>query len=250
MPAFRIKLLRALNQVFLCASVALLFLYFSLFAISLSKMFSPFDNIEESAYTYTTAFNYLKFGPMNSLLLQDESSSPYPEDHPYVYNHMPAGPDLVTAGVLRLTGEDVLRARLWLAAMSLCGFLVYLVAAYLFLERFGPNFAGICFFVVAPGAMALIGRLVYAATPFLTFFPLVMYLLYLKRPRPIFFNIALGTMFISALYIEYSFLSAVIFCWAMLFLTGLLPIRRKQIDAICAAFALGIILHLFQNFQY
>ena len=54
-------------------------------------VFSPYDLIEESAYTYTSVKNFLRFGALNSWFLQDFSASPDLADHPFVYNHMPAG---------------------------------------------------------------------------------------------------------------------------------------------------------------
>ena len=77
-----------------------------------------FSNPEEWAYTNITSGNYLRFGFGNSLLLQDVSSSPDPADHPYVYNHMPPGPDIATALVRKATGDDFRLTRLFFALLA------------------------------------------------------------------------------------------------------------------------------------
>src|SRR5450631_2989154 len=68
-----------------------------------STFFTAFSLVEETAYTLISAQNFLKFGFLNSKFLQDFSVSPDKIDHPYVYDHMPAGPDITQALLLHLT---------------------------------------------------------------------------------------------------------------------------------------------------
>ena len=93
-------------------------------------------------------------------------------------------------------------------------------------------------------------RIVYTAVPFLGFFPLLCYLLSLRDSGSRYFYLTLATCFLSSLYIEYSMLSAIVASWFMLFVLQLVPITWRQIVAIGAAFALGIVLHVGQNFIY
>src|SRR5215467_7677722 len=74
------------------SAAILLFLFILQLTVAIrAEYFTPFSLVEESAYTFISANNYLKFGFLNSGLLQDFSTSPYADDHPFVYNHMPAG---------------------------------------------------------------------------------------------------------------------------------------------------------------
>src|SRR5262245_53154268 len=72
-------------------------------AVVRSPYYSPLSLVEEAAYTYTTATNFVRFGYWNSTLLQDFSNASSPLDHPYVYNHMPAGPDILQAVLLQIS---------------------------------------------------------------------------------------------------------------------------------------------------
>lgn len=214
-------------------------------------VFSPYDLIEESAYTYTSVKNFLRFGALNSWFLQDFSASPDLADHPFVYNHMPAGPDLLAAGTMWLANEDYRIARIALAALAMIGFVVYLFAVYFLLKRHQLYAAGIVLFFLGPWSIIfMMGRMVYNAVPLLAFAPLLLYLLYLQHPRVAYLVGTVVIAFVSSLYIEYSLLSAVIACWIGLFLTRLIPIPLKHIAAIGAAFAFGISLHLIQNFWF
>src|SRR5262249_49196323 len=101
-PVFWFSLAGGLYALLICAQV----LYLQLSSVAQSPYFGPQTNVEESAYTFTTANNFLTFGYWRTGLLQDFCSSADPSDHPYVYNHMPAGPDLVLALLLQATGLD------------------------------------------------------------------------------------------------------------------------------------------------
>src|SRR5258705_3345456 len=66
--------------------------------------YSPVSNVEELALMYTAAQNFIAYGFLHSMFLQDLSTSSRAADHPYVYNHMPPGPDICIAVMLKMTG--------------------------------------------------------------------------------------------------------------------------------------------------
>ncbi len=216
-----------------------------------SGLFSTFSLVEESAYTYLSAFNFLHFGLLNSGLLQDFSTSPNPLDHPFIYNHMPPGPDLVMAGLLKLSGGDPAFARIALGFGALAGFGVYYLFVKALLRRHGLRFAGLPVLLLGVFSIAqMMERPVTALLPLLAFLPLLLYDRFLITGRGFWFAAALVTAFVSTLYIEYSTLVGVIFCWGFLFLTQLLPMRFRHLVAVGLAFGAGIGLHLLQNFLF
>lgn len=66
--------------------------------------FTPSSNVEELAYTYISSANYNRFGFPFCGFLRNFAASHDPADHPYVYSHMPPGPDIVNALSMRATG--------------------------------------------------------------------------------------------------------------------------------------------------
>src|SRR3989304_5359542 len=104
-PTRRFQALDAIPSILAIALVC------SLFALHVSlalqhPYFNNFSNVEDWAYTNIAARNYLNFGFLRTLFLQDYAASMFPADHPFIYNHMPPGPDLLTALFLFLTGGD------------------------------------------------------------------------------------------------------------------------------------------------
>ena len=105
-------------------------------SVDQSPYFGPEANVEECTYTFTHANNFLTFGYWNTGLLQDSCSSGDATDHPYVYNHMPAGPDLVMALLLQATGGDYQLSRALLAIAAVAGFWFLLRFVQIFSNRF------------------------------------------------------------------------------------------------------------------
>ncbi len=216
-----------------------------------AAIFAPFGLPEEAAYTFISAQNYLEYGFLNSLFLQDFSTSPVAADHPFVYNHMPAGPDIFAATLLWVTDSNYVAMRAIYSAIAVAGFGVYFVFAKAFLSRLGLIGAGTALLFVSPWTLVqLIERQIYAPFALLAFLPLLLYLRYVESGNRAKFYLALGIIFVSSIYFEYSLLSGMAACWGMLFLTRLLPIRVWEFACITAAFAAGIAAHLFQNILY
>src|SRR5437870_9535905 len=88
--------------------------YLALFLVTLARFpyFSPYATVDEQLAYYEAARNFNKYGFLNSMLLQDMSSSSRPEHHPFIYSHMPPGPEIVVALLMRLFGGNVVAIRL------------------------------------------------------------------------------------------------------------------------------------------
>ncbi len=93
--------------------------YLALFLVTLARFpyFSPYATVDEQLAYYEAARNFNTYGFLNSMLLQDMSSSSRPEHHPFIYNHMPPGPEIVVALLMRLFGENFVAIRLIFAGI-------------------------------------------------------------------------------------------------------------------------------------
>ncbi len=179
-PASRLfadRVLRVANAVTLALGLALVFGLFVYYVWQSEKAlyFTPYSLLEEAAYTFTSANNYLRFGYLNSGLLQDFSSSLDPADHPYVYNHMPPGPDLLTSVLLWAFRGNYDLVRVFFAATMLAGVGVYLVFVREMLHHFGVRFFGVVLLLITPWVIIqLFDRQIYSPFLLLVFLPLVL----------------------------------------------------------------------------
>ena len=145
-----------------------------------STFFTSFSLVEETAYTLIGAQNFLKFGFLNSTFLQDFTVSPDPTDHPYVYDHMPAGPDITQALLLHLTAGSYEATRIIFSLTALVEFFSSTISLsanfWVALGCAAPAFA-----LLMPGAWQIIQlfeRQIYSPFCILCFLPLYMYLLF------------------------------------------------------------------------
>src|SRR5437867_13400788 len=58
-----------------------------------SSYFSPIAPVDEQIMYYQVARTFNEYGFLNSFLLHDVSTSSNPTHQPFVYNHMPPGPE-------------------------------------------------------------------------------------------------------------------------------------------------------------
>lgn len=227
-----------------------LFVYY-LYVSAQSGYFTPYSLLEEAAYTFTSAHNYLQFGYLNSGLLQDFSSSPFAVDHPYVYNHMPPGPDLVMSVLLWLTGDDYALVRGIFASSAIAGFVSFVLFGREMLNSLGVRFFGLLLVLISPWVtIQLFDRQVYSPDLLFTFLPLLLVAIALRKQKHDYFLAALLLIAIFSFYTDYSVLASIIFCWGMLYVTQLFPLSFRQIAAVGMAFAAGIGIHLLQNMLY
>jgi hypothetical protein len=242
----------------LCSIFGVLFaVYITLFLCMIQikaaisyEYFTPATNIEEAAYTYTAASNYVKYGLMNSMLLQDHSYSIYPEGHPYVYTHMPAGPDLFYALLLLIYKGNFQAVRVALIVPALIGLFFYYIFIKIILKGIGikTNLAGYAIALIGPWTIIrLFESQIYPLFPFLAFFPLLAWEKYRSTNKKWWYILFAFISFLSALYIEYSLLTSVLFCYISLYLTQIIRFSRRDIIIYSCSLLSGIILHLIQN---
>lgn len=214
--------------------------------------FGPASNVEESAYTFTSANNYLKFGFLNSGLLQDFSNSPYPEDHPFVYTHMPAGPDITTALLLWVTEFDYQWTRLFFFLIFILGLFFYIKVIEKIFLREGLSGAGFALIFVWPWVvMQGMERIIYSPFLFFTFAPVALLSSEcVGRKKLITSALAAILVFLASIYLEYSLLSGVLVFWILLFMLNLLPGGKRAILLLVIPVLAGIFAHLVQNYIY
>ena len=164
----------------------------------------------------TTSSNFLKYGFLHSGLLQDCSNSPDAADHPYVYNHMPAGPDITLAVLLDWTQHNYTLTRILLACVYAAGLFVFVRFGQIILDPLKIPGAGFVLLFVWPWiAIQGMDRLIYNLFPVLAFTPLVVLNGYYRRPRRTALLLVLGLAFVSSLYLEYALLTGLFFCWIL-----------------------------------
>ena len=213
--------------------------------------YSPVTNVEEVTLFYTSAGNLAKYGFLNSGFLPDYSTSSRAVDHPYIYNHMPPGPDIFIAVMLKVTGDNYRLVRLVFWAVFLAGMVCYFRFGELILQRFGVTGAGYAILLISP-AMILhtFDDPVYAAFPLLGFLPLLTLQAYYRTGRWWYLGFTLGVGLVSALYLDYLTLLVVSWCWGLLYFTQLLRLRLLHLVAFAGVIVGGLVLHLVQNFLY
>ena len=213
--------------------------------------YSPVTNVEEVTLFYTSAGNLAKYGFLNSGFLPDYSTSSRAGDHPYIYNHMPPGPDIFIAVMLKATGGSYRLVRLVFWAVFLAGMVCYFRFGELLLQRFGVTGAGYAILLISPYTILhTFDDPVYAAFPLLGFLPLLTLQAYYRTGRWWYLAFTLGVGLVSAVYLDYLTLLVVSWCWALLYFTQLLQLRLRHLVAFAGVIVGGLVLHLVQNFLY
>lgn len=231
-------------------------LILSIYAIHVASLihypfFSPSSNVEEAAYTYLSAANFNKYGFWATHFLQDFATSPYVDDHPYVYSHMPPGPDITMALLLKVTGQNYTAATIILASMVPVGFIFYILFIREILNQKNLVGAGFVMMFVTWWQFAThLSRPISSPLLLLVFLPLFMIIRNYKNPSAINIPISVFTIFISSIYLDYAVLSSVIFCWALLYFTQLVPLKRRHLIIVLGTIFFGIFLNLFKNFLH
>jgi hypothetical protein len=213
--------------------------------------FTPISVIEETAYIYTSANNFIEYGYWQSGFLQDMANSSDPADHPYIYNHMPPGPDIFLSLLLQLSGRSYAFTRVVYALIFIAGVVIYLWFVALIFKRFRLIGAGYTILFVGAWALVL-GMDRQVSNPFLLlgFLPFIALHLYYQtnRRRYLYFCIIIGL--ISSLYLEVHVVVGLVSAWFFLYLTQLIRVDFKHLLFFVGTVAFGIVLHLLQNLLY
>ena len=214
--------------------------------------FAPSANVEELAYTHISSSNFNKFGFLASGFLQDFAASPNRSDHPYVYDHMPPGPDIARAIVMRVTGGSFTWTAIVFASLVPIGCVFY----FLFLNIVFRNrfiLGGIFLLLLTPWEQYVghFSNPIWNAFLLLTFSPLVTLQWSYQYKAPwLFFLIALPLILFSSLYLDYVVLSSILACWFGVYFSQIVRLDRREFVLAIGAIAFGIFLNLLKNFIY
>ena len=213
---------------------------------------NPFSNVEEWTYTNIAANNFLRFGFLNSLFLQDFSPSPAIEDHPVVYNHMPAGPDNATAVVLWLTGHDYRLTRFLFALAVLPGFYFYVRFVRLLFEPAKLRGAPLALLMVSPFVfLSHFEAQIHSPFMLLGFAPLAWLVEFARGGARWRLPAAVALLFALSIYVQYVLVAGVVFGLIFLWLLRVVEeLKFKHVAWGVGAIATGVLLHLLQNLAY
>jgi hypothetical protein len=222
-------------------------------AVFVYPYFSPSSNVEELAYTYISSGNFNRFGFLFTDFLQNFAASSDPSDHPYVYDHMPPGPDVANALLMRLTGGSFAWTSVIFALIVPVGFAFYLTFLKEVLWRYRIVGGGFFVLILTPWISYLphFTNPIWNGFLILTFVPLVLlnWSNGQHRPKWFFFG-ALPVVLLSSLYLDYIVQCSIVAGWNVIILTQLVPIGRRQIGAFISTVALGVFLNVLKNLIY
>jgi hypothetical protein len=214
--------------------------------------FAPQANVEELAYTHISSTNFNNFGFLATGFLQDFAASPHRSDHPYVYDHMPPGPDIARALVMTATGGSFFWTAIFFASLVPIGFVFYfLFLKSVFQDRF--VLGGVFLFLLTPWAQYTghFSNPIWNAALLLIFAPLVtLQWSSHHKTKWVYYFIGLPLILISSVYLDYVVLSSVLACWVGLYFSQIIRLHKREFVLAVAAIALGIILNLAKNLVY
>ena len=216
-----------------------------------SEYFSPVATVDEQLMYYQAARTFNEYGFLNSYLLQDFSTSSNPAHHPFVYNHMPPGPEIFIALLTRVFGEQYRLIRLIFLVIFLVGLVCYFRFARLMLRGFNLTGEGFAILFIPPAVMFhMMDHPAYSPFPFLAFFPLVSLHSYYESGKRSQHYLALGVVFVSSIYLVYQQVLMLLVCWACLSAFRLIRFDRKELVTFYAVMLFGILAHLFQSLLF
>ncbi|PYN96878.1 MAG: hypothetical protein DMD91_20015 [Candidatus Rokuibacteriota bacterium] len=238
---------RALSDGRWLALIAVVFYLVVFFATLGFPLATPVAALDEQLNYYQIARNFVTYGVLNSGFLQDLSTSSNPAHHPYVYNHMPPGPELLIAAFSAVAGERFVVVRLALMLGFVGGVACFFAFARLVLQRGGVAGAGYAVvFVTGASALFTMSHPAHALSLLFTFFPVVALDRYYSGGRRVWLGLAIAVAFVGSIYAVTPVFLSILLSWALFSMLGLVRIDRRHFVALVAAGAAGIVLHLVQ----
>jgi hypothetical protein len=210
-------------------------------------LFSAAATADEQLAYYTVARNFVRFGFMNSLFLHDMSTSANPAQHPFVYTHMPPGPEILVSLIMRIVGERFQVIRLILALVFLVGLVYFVRFAGLVLNGIGLDGQAYALALMSPWPILhAMDHPAYSAFPFFVFFPLVSLDSYYRTGRRRHYVLALCAIFLSSFYVTVHNVLIIAVSWSLAHALGLFPIRRRDLWSSLAVAAAGVLLQFLR----
>jgi hypothetical protein len=232
------------------AALLVIAVYAAIFVnmLASSPYWSPFSTVDEQVTYYQVAKNFNRFGFGPTLALHDVATASDPALHPFVYNHMPPGPEIAIALLMRLVGEWYGAIRLVLGLVFLAGLGAYLGFARIVLRSLGLAGAGFALLFLTPYSMLhSIDHPAYSPFPLLAFLPLVLldrqYRTAERWPLPV----ALAVVLVSSVYLVYQNLFMVVAAWMLLHGLRIVRFERQHLVLFLGTAALGLALHAAQS---
>lgn len=248
LPAFSRITPHLFNGYWLAALVMLLYTAVFLITIVRFPYFSPFATVDETVNYYMIARNYLDYGFARTAFLQDLSTGSNPGHHPFIYNHMPPGPEIATALLMAVVGEQYRLIRLAFGVLFIGGVIYFLRFAGICLNSIGLRGAGYALLLVTPTTfLHSMDHPAYAAVPFLLFYPPVALHAFYATGRRLSYFAALLAVFIGSLYFVYQHALMALVCWSALALLRVVRFDRRDIAAFVAAALAGQLVHQAQT---
>jgi hypothetical protein len=242
------RLRRAAEGRWVAALVIAVYAAIFLNMLASSPYWSPFSTVDEQVTYYQVAKNFNRFGFLPTLFLHDVATASDPALHPFVYNHMPPGPEIAIALLMQLVGEWYGAIRLVLGLVFLAGLVAYFRFARIVLRSLGLAGAGFALLFLTPFSMLhSIDHPAYSPFPLLAFLPLVLldrrYRTTERWPLPV----ALVVVLVSSVYLVYQNFFMLVAAWVLLHALRIVPFERRHLVAFLATAALGLVLHAAQS---
>ena len=227
--------------------------YALLFLVALARfpLVGPVATVDEQLIYYQTARNFVQYGFLSSGFLHDLSTSSDPAHHPYIYSHMPAGPEVFVAILMKTVGERWALIRLVFAAIFFLGMAYFLRFVHLVLSRHGLTGAGYALLFLSPFTMLhAIDHPAYSPFALFLFFPVMALQRYYATGRAVHYWMALISVLVASLYAVT--LSFILFCvaWSLLWLLGLVRLEFRHLAVMILVGASGILLHILQGIWF
>jgi hypothetical protein len=224
--------------------------YLIIFLLGLVRFpyFGPWATVDEQLMYFQVARSFNDHGFIQSAFLQDFSNSSNAAHHPFVYNHMPPGPEILTALVTRAFGERYRVVRLTFAVIFVIGIVYYVRFVAVLLARLGLGGAGLALLLIPPIVMLhSIDHPAYSVFPFFAFFPVVALDTYYRTGGRRWYWLALLVVLVGSLYLVYQQLLMLFASWVLLGGLRIIRLDRSDVLALLGAGCLGVVLHLLQS---
>ena len=231
-------------------ATAVVAVYVVIFLVGLVRFpyFGPLATVDEQLMYFQVARVFNEYGLLNSVFLQDFSNSSSSIHHPFVYNHMPPGPEILTALLMKVFGERYRVIRLAFVGIFVVGLAYYVRFVGILLASVGCRGAGLALLLIPPIVMLhSIDHPAYSCFPFVAFFPIVALDTYYRTGRRSHYWLAFLVVLLGSLYLVYQQLLMLFVCWVLLGSLRIIRLRRAEVLALLVAGTLGIVAHLLQS---
>lgn len=227
--------------------------YFFLFLVTLVRfpLFSPVATVDEQLIYYQTARNFVKYGFVNSGFLHDLSTSSDPAQHPYVYTHMPPGPEIFIALLVKIFGERYALIRFAFGGLFLVGVYYFFRFTKLVLGAYGLAGEGYAILLLSPyTVLHAIDHPAYSLFPFFAFFPVVALHSFYGTGKRVHYYLALLVVLLASVYAVTLNFILFLASWGLLCLLRVVRFDVRHYLAFFTMGLVGVLLHLVQGILF